>query len=361
MSDVVVVGGGIIGLSIAYELAGQGASVSIFDRTRMGTESSWAGAGILPPGNPQFAQTAEARLRGHSHLLWKPLSEQLLEETGIDNGFRNCGGLTLAMNTSDPLEAEIAHWSEEQVPFQRLTAKEIQRLEPQITSHNLGGILLPQLSQVRNPRHLKAMIAACFNRGVQFHPGEEVLGFDVSQDTIESIQTRTDRVHGGAFALTSGAWSEQLLSRFQTQAGIHPVQGHIVVLNIQPLPFHHLIEVGSRYLVPRPDGHILIGSTEEHVGFNKQTNAKSIHNLLSFAFGLVPILKEARFVQSWTGLRPGSPNGIPWLSAVPNTSNLFLAAGHFRSGLQMSPITGKVMSELILGQELSFPLDEYSL
>jgi glycine oxidase len=161
----------------------------------------------------------------------------------------------------------------------------------------------------------------------------------------------------GRFCIASGAWSRPLLMQAGCESPLEPVRGQIVLLNAQPLPFGQIIQSGPRYLVPRPDGRILIGSTEEHVGFDKRNTAAAVAELIDFAVSLVPALAEATYERSWAGLRPCTPDGLPYLGQVPETRNLFVAAGHFRAGLQMSPATAVLMREVLLEQPTTISLD----
>src|SRR5690606_14887119 len=131
---------------------------------------------------------------------------------------------------------------------------------------------------------------------------------------------------------------------------IRPIRGQIALLKTVALPFQRIVELGNRYLVPRPDGRVLVGATMEDVGFRKVTTAAAIGDLLGMATRLCPPLGAADLDRTWAGLRPGSPDGVPWLGAVPDIDNLYVATGHFRNGLQMSPGTGRLMRQAILGQ-----------
>jgi glycine oxidase len=361
MRDVVVVGGGVIGLSIAYELAGQGVDVTVLERGNFGQEASWAGAGILPPGNPQQAHTPQARLRAESCALWPTLSEQLRDQTGIDNGYRNCGGIEVRLHgPADQLSDEADDWQDEGVDVERLSRKQLVQCEPALNRDIVAGYRLPQLSQVRNPRHLKALLAGCADRGVELLSGKPVIGFDMQNGKIVSAKTPEESFSAGQFCVSGGAWSRRILLDLQIEIPLEPVRGQIVLLSMQPLPFRHVIQLGARYLVPRPDGRILIGSTEEHVGFEKKNTAGSVADLIAFATGLVPLLQHARYERAWSGLRPCSIDGLPYLGPVPGTENLTIAAGHFRAGLQLSPATALLMRQVILDQEPIIPLDTFS-
>ena len=357
MTDVIVIGGGVIGLSIAYELAGQGVTVKVLEQGQFGREASWAGAGILPPGNPQRTRFPEARLRAESHVLWPKLTAQLLEETGIDNGYRNCGGIEVRFDSGVSDLPEYAQaWRDEGVEVEELTPDELFRYEPALSRSIVAGFRLPEKCQVRNPRHLKALLAGAAARGVELLPGTPVIGFDREAERVVAARTMQETHSAGQFVVASGAWSQQLLADAGCPIPIEPVRGQIVLLQAEPLPFRHVIGLGARYLVPRPDGRILVGSTEEWVGFDKRNTAGAVAGLIKFATELVPSLADARYERSWAGLRPGSVDGLPSIGQVPGTENLFVAAGHFRSGLQLSPATAMLIRQLILGQEPSIPL-----
>ena len=361
MTDVVIVGGGVIGLSIAYELAGQGVKVCVLEQGEFGREASWAGAGILPPGNPEVARDPGARLRAESHRQWPELSRELFETTGIDNGFRQCGGIALAFGTeTEHLHEKIDFWRAEGVTVELLTPAALSDREPALSDKTSAAYRLPDMCQVRNPRHLKALFAGCAARGVELLGDSPVVDFDRKQGQVVAARTPTDRHSAGQFCVASGAWTRQLLLTTGVELSIEPVRGQIVLLVVQPSPIRHVIEIGSRYLVPRPDGRILIGSTEETVGFDKSNTAAGVSGLIELATRVVPCLSAAKFERSWAGLRPGTASGLPFLDRVPGMENLFVAAGHFRSGLQMSPATAKLMRELILDQEPTIPLGAFA-
>lgn len=366
MSDVLIVGGGVIGLSVAYELAGQGVSVTVLEQGQFGQEASWAGAGILPPGNPEHASNPRSLLRAHSHVLWPQLSAELLEKTGVDNGFRQCGGIEVRFEPkADPLRDEVLreetqNWRDEGVVVEPLSPDELAEWEPAINREAVAGYRLPEMGQIRNPRHLKALLAGCADRGVELLAGRPVVDFDMQHGKVVAARTPSETFSAGQFCVAGGAWSRQLLQRAGVQVAVEPVRGQIVLLSMQPLPFRHVILEEARYLVPRPDGRILVGSTEEWVGFDKRNTAEAVGGLIEFAVRVVPSLCGAKYERAWSGLRPGSPDRLPYLGPVPETENLFVAAGHFRSGLQMSPATAVLMRQLMLGQAPLFPLDAFA-
>ncbi|HEY4263070.1 MAG TPA: glycine oxidase ThiO [Schlesneria sp.] len=350
--DVVVIGGGVIGLSIAWELARHGLSVQLLEQGLFGQEASWAGAGMLPPGNPRQANTTEARFRSGSHVLWPEWSEQLRSITGIDNGYHRCGGVEVQPAGSlESLDDRIATWRDEGVTVESLTSADLCQRLPALNPEISTGYFLPELGQVRNPRHVKALIQACLSAGVDLRPGSPVIDIQRRNDKVTAVKTLNEEHHASEFIVASGAWSRTLLQRVGCDLLIEPIRGQIVLLNSSKVLFRHVIEVGPRYLVPRPDGRLLIGATEEHAGFEKRTTAAAIAGLIDFGRDLVPALGEAQFERCWAGLRPYAPGGLPRIGRVPGTTNLTIAAGHFRAGLQLSPMTAVLVRQLILGQQ----------
>ena len=351
-ADVVIVGGGVIGLTTAYELSGRGLQVKLLDQGQPGREASWAGAGILPPAHPGDPAHPLAAMCRATNELWPDLSADLRETTGIDNGFRRCGGLGIgSLSNPDVLREEIEAWRQAGAEVETLSESDIASCEAAVNPDITEVYRLPELAQVRNPWHLKALLSACHQRGVDIRTCERVIGFHRNGSTIVGVNTTHDRHDAGAVVIAAGAWSQELLAAAGCPLQIEPVRGQIVVLACPQRPFRHVIECGPRYLVPRDDGRVLIGSTEELVGFNKQNTTEGLRRLLSFAEELVPSLSEACFERAWAGLRPRTVNGMPFIGRVPEQENLIVAAGHFRAGLHLSPVTGRVVSQLIVGED----------
>jgi len=361
--DVVVVGGGVVGLNVAWELAGQGLSVAVLERGAIGREASWAGAGILPPGNLAGATTPEALLRALSHEIWPILSAQLKAATGIDNGFLPCGGIETALGDDRrrlALEEEIAAWQAEGVIVERLDEPGLRRMEPAVAFRGRLAFRLPELSQVRNPRHLKALTAACLAKDVALLAGEEVYDFEVVGERLRAVHSTTGRREAAHFVFCTGAWTRLVLARLGPPLPIEPVRGQIVQLQCERVPFCHVLLAGPRYLVPRPDGWILVGSTEERIGFQKQNTAEAVAELIRFAVDLVPELGAARFARAWSGLRPKSNRPVPFLGPLAGLTNAFVAAGHFRAGLQMSPGSARLIRQAVMGEPTTIPLEPFA-
>lgn len=368
MDDVIVIGGGAIGLSLAYDLATHGLKVRLLERGRLGGEASWAGAGICPPGNRHATSDAYEQLVGFGHELHPTWAAQLREETGIDNGYHCCGGLHVARGAGmvDMLGYMVDHWISRKLRVERLDASELSRLEPQLQptlqdGDPIAAALLVDEGQVRNPRHLKALAAACLRRGVSIEEGLPVDTLEIAGDRVVAARTIEGPRTASAFCVAGGAWSQTLLESLGAQIRIRPVRGQIALLNCGLPPISRVINEATRYLVPRPDGRVLMGATEENVGFNKRTTAEAIQGLIELGRSLVPALGNAEVERCWAGLRPSTEDGRPYMGLVPGLKNAFAATGHFRSGLQLSPAVGVVMSQLIRGDSPEINLEPFRL
>jgi glycine oxidase len=352
-----IVGGGVIGLSLAYELLNHGATVEVIDRGPIGREASWAGAGILPPANLATAIDPLDRLRALSHQLHREWAVRLREETGIDNGYRECGGLYLARSVGEAasLHAFAEMLREIKVEIERLSLDDVVELEPalsEIAANQLkAAYSLPGEAQLRNPDHLRALKSACERRGATIRADCEATGFECSNRKMTAVRTNIGLLHAARYCITSGAWAQRLLMGLGMTTGIMPIRGQMVLFKCATPPFRRVLNEGPRYLVPRDDGRVLVGSTEEEVGFDKRTTDEGVGELIALARQLVPVLRDAPIENSWAGLRPGSFDGFPYIGRTPGLDNAYVAAGHYRSGLHMSPGTAVVLRQLMLGDE----------
>ncbi|MBI2479639.1 MAG: glycine oxidase ThiO [Planctomycetia bacterium] len=365
VSDCLIVGGGVIGLSLAYELVNHGATVQLVDRGPIGREASWAGAGILPPANLATAIDPLDRLRALSHQLHREWAVRLREETGIDNGYRVCGGLYLARSIGEAaaLQAFAEMLRQIEIEIDRLSPSEVLELEPalsEIAADQLkAAYLLPGEAQLRNPDHLRALRLACERRGVKIRADCEVIGFDCSNGRMTAVRTDVGLLYADRFCITAGAWTQRLLMQLGITTGIMPIRGQMVMFKCDEPPFRRVLNEGPRYLVPREDGRVLVGSTEEEAGFDKRTTDEGVGELVSLAHQLVPALRAAPIENRWAGLRPGSFDGFPYIGRMPGLDNAYVAAGHYRSGLHMSPGTAAVLRQLMLGGEPQIDLTPF--
>lgn len=358
-----IIGGGVIGLSLAWELARRMHHVELIESDpEIHPLASWAGAGILPPAAGCAVVDPYEQLKQLSFGLHPEWADQLKTDTGIDTGFRRCGGIYLASSLAEQatLLANEYWWRQHEIAFQRLSPGELSAQEPRLAGPGIQRIrqawLLPGEYQLRNPRHLKALRTACQQLGVSFRTAT------VRQIEVDTTQRATvcidqgDNLDADRICICAGAWSRMLLEQLQIPNGIMPVRGQMVLYQSEKPLVSHVINDGNRYLVPRDDGYLLAGSVEEEVGFCCETTEEALHVIQQWALSVLPELQDLPVVKSWAGLRPGSFDSFPYLGTVPGTKNLFVAAGHFRSGLYLSCGTAVVMANLMLGQTNSIDL-----
>lgn len=352
--DICIVGGGVIGLTLAYLLAKEKVSVTLIDKSDLGQEASWAGAGILPAGNPAKAKSPIGRWRAQAVSFFPSFSAELKSLTGIDNGYWQCGGLELRASASQLEEHRLLNLAKvergEGLMCEIVDVQKLHELEPNLSPVLPGGVYFPGIAQIRNPWHLKALIEACRIKGVNLLPHSPCDSIERLGERITGILTPNGTIRAEKFVIAAGTWTTGLLADLGWQPAMKPIKGQIVLLHPAQQVLKHILLVSHQYLVPRQDGRVLIGSTEEDVGYDKNTTEEAGIKLRSFAARLMPCLAEAPIEKQWSGLRPGSSDGRPFLGLVPNYQNLFVAAGHFRAGLQHSIMTGIVMRDVLLNQ-----------
>jgi glycine oxidase len=362
--DCAIVGGGAIGLSIAYELAARGRSVTLIDRIEPGKETSWAGAGILPPAPAHRVLDPLDQLRQLAMSLHPEWAARLLQETGIETGFRRCGGMYVALTPGEKAALIGLHnlCIEQGIASHLLSPHQAFAKEPALApSLVTAGLELPGECQIRNPRHLRALVEACKRRGVLVYSNLEVTAIEAAGNGTWRIGAGTEAWIAKTACVAAGAWSQRLLATLGVEFSVFPMRGQIVLYRCDRPPLQRILNIGPRYLVPRDDGRVLVGSTEEEVGFDKRTTEEGIADLRSLAESLIPTLRTAEVERTWSGLRPASFDSLPYMGEAPARPGLFVACGHFRSGLYLSPAVGVVMADLICGDALSIDLWPFRL
>ncbi len=363
MTQSIVIGGGVIGLSIAYELSKRNHRVILLERDLVGRKASWFGAGILTPTNGETAIHPLEQLEALSSELHPQWFEELKHATGIDNGYVNCGGVYVARTAGEKaaLVGAIQHWTERKIKFEPIL--------PQMADHRVPGLTIPlsakltfvpSESQIRNPRHLQALAAACRLNGVKIVEQCSSLELVAKNQQTSYVRVGDQRFNADNYCIASGPWSEQLLKPFQIPLPTTPARGQMALFKLSAQKFVPIVNEGSRYLVPRADGHVLAGSTVEEVGFNSKTERSDIEDLRNWANQLVPSLNETTFVAAWAGLRPGTYDGFPYLGLMGGSSNTFVATGHFKTGLHLSTATAVVMADLLSGNQPTIDLTPFA-
>ena len=355
MNDCCIVGGGIIGLSLARELAGRGMKVRVLARGRGADTTSWAAAGIFPPAPLHAGMSPADALTAWSDKLHRLWSRDLASETGIDNGLLPSGGLHLARSIAglERLRDNADRWRQRSTPTDLLDRDAVMSCEPALArgadaGDILGGMVLREEMQFRPSRHLDALEASCRKRGVVIEDAE-VRRFVVNGRRVERAVTSTGEIGAGTWVLAAGSWTGGLAGAIGLALDTRPIRGQIVLLRLpQPL-VTRIVNRGLDYLVQRPDGRLLVGSTIEDVGFAPTTTPDTVQRLLGVARSLLGDLPGSVVERSWAGLRPGNLDGNPTIGPLPDLDNAFISAGHFRAGLHQSTGSAVLLADLMTG------------
>lgn len=347
MSDILVIGGGAIGLLTARELVRAGAQVTLLEMGVTGREASWAGGGIISPLYPWRYADSVTALSLWGQQQYPQLYAALHEETGIDSEFIRSGLLIL-----DPEEQDqVLAWGlKHQVRIESLTSAAQRETAPGLGPTSPTALWMPEIAQIRNPRFVRALRRSIEGRA-QIREHERAI--EIRIDSGRAVGARTSKgAHDADLVIVcSGAWTAQLFDQLDNKPDIEPVRGQMILLSGKPGQVERIVLFRNRYLIPRKDGRILIGSTLEREGFAKTTTAEAKEALYEAAAELFPALKRVPIENHWAGLRPGSPEGIPYIGAYPGIQGLYFNAGHYRNGLVTGPASARLAADLMLGRD----------
>lgn len=360
-TDVLIIGGGIIGLSIALRVRQKGLSVIVLDKQQPGQEASFAAAGLIAP-KFEPATAPFARMAIASRDSYAAFCQELKEISGIDPEYRDEGTVMPLLDESEESFAdEIVSSAGDSVPLKMLTAAEVKEMEPHLSPDVRRGIYIPGDHQVSNRKLMQSLIKAVEMLGVAIHAGNAAREIQTPDGKIGHVRTDSGDFTAGRVVLAAGCWSHQVeINESSLRPPTRPVKGQMAAVQMErPVHLTHNIHSPRCYLVPRLDGRVEIGSTVEEVGFDKRVTAWAVEKLLRSAISVMPALRDCAVVETWAGLRPGSPDQHPIVGKTP-IEGLLMATGNYRSGLLMAPITGKLMTELILSDETPELLKPFS-
>lgn len=351
--DVVVVGGGVVGLGVARDAALRGLSVVVVERGMPGRGASWAAAGMLSPiseaapGNTPFLEIGLQSLR-----LWREWVAGVEEASGVDVGYHECGKLRVALSTpeAEMLGERYEHARSHGLDVRWLDPEAIRTEEPSVSPGALGGLRIGDDYTVDNRGLADALLGAARRAGVEVRVGTEAVAVEVDGGSVAGVRLADGgRLPAGRVVVAAGAWAGAL-SGLPHPLPVRPVKGQMLALRPDGPLFRGMLESEDVYLVPRSDGRILVGATVEESGFETEVTAEGVRGLLAGAIRLAPALGRARLAETWAGLRPGTPDGLPILGPDPATSGLFHATGHFRNGILLAPFTAQAIGALVCGE-----------
>ncbi len=359
--DVVVIGGGVIGTSVAYHLAGQNVRTLLVEKNTPGQEASSAAAGMLAGTGAGSKRGPMYQLKQASQALYPAIIRELEECTGIDIECQTPGIFEIILTEADEKKQRRLY----EVRFEQghavswLSAEEARRREPSLTPGVRAAVHFAGDYHLHTGKLAEAWVQAAQQRGVTLHTGKTVTEVRINAGRVSQVRIGDEWVSTNTVVIAAGSWSAQVGEVFGLTIPIQPAKGQMLAVRTTQL--RHVISSGDHYLVPRKNGEVIIGSTIEFIGYNKDVTLEAVQLLAAWADTIVPGISKAPFSRFWAGLRPYSPTQRPILRRAPGLDNVVLATGHHRNGILLAPITGQLISELITTGQPSQSLEPFGL
>jgi glycine oxidase len=349
-TDIAVIGGGVIGLATAWRLAQRGLRVTLIERGRVGEEASGAAAGMLAPyaeatNRGPFSDLGQASLARYAAFV-----DELKSETTLDAELIRTGLLRVAEGDEGELQlrATFGAMREMGSNAEWIECTALRQLEPGLSVDVTAAIFSPTEWQLDPRRLTRALSVASAKAGVRILEKTEVIGFEASAGKVAAVKTLAGSIAADRVLLASGSWNRAIAAMLGADIPVKPIRGQIASLGpCYPLPLKHTVYSHHGYLVPRSDGRVLAGSTEDDAGFDSRPTAAGLAGVLARAFALAPSLADAPIESTWAGLRPMCIDRMPILGKLAAWDNAYISAGHFRNGILMAPISAELMADLI--------------
>jgi glycine oxidase len=365
--DILIIGGGVIGLSLARALRKRGAgSITVLERAGApGTEASFAAAGMLTPQSETDEADDFFRFCTESNRLYPQFSEELFAETGVDIELETSGTLYLALTENDSEEIGARfHWQQRaRLDVEHLTAEEARRIEPFISPDVREALFFPHDRQVDNRKLIDALKKFAEENEIKVFSDIEVVNLLTENGRAIGAETSgSEKLSAGKTVLATGAWTSlvKLDRRPLPLVQIEPVRGQMISFKTAKRLFSKVIYSPRGYLVPRLDGRILSGATIETVGFDKSVTAEGIDFVHQNALEIAPMLANLEISEKWAGLRPAAGDRFPVLGEFPGIENLYAATAHYRNGILLAPKTSQILADKITGTSQSEFLEVFS-
>ncbi|MEO8457944.1 MAG: glycine oxidase ThiO [Chloroflexota bacterium] len=342
--NVVVVGGGVIGCSIAFHLQKAGAQVTLLERGVIGGEASSAAAGMLIAPIEDTGKRVFDELRRASLNAYPVLIDEVQRMSKMDVEYKVPGMLRTAR--SEEAARQLKRIGQRQKGFEWVEGLALRELEPALEEHILGAAYCATDSDLNPGVLTQALAKAAEKLGAKVKTKTMLTGFIGRGSHMEGVSTNLGDLRAvDALVLAAGPWTEPLSLRLSLRLPTPPMRGQMLAYKSKVL--RHAIWGEDGYLVPKPRGQIFAGATIEDVGFRKTTTARALAGLRRMATALVPALSTASIASSWAGLRPGTPDGLPIIGRFPGKDNVYVASGHFRNGVLLAPVTGRLIADLV--------------
>ncbi|WP_394119908.1 glycine oxidase ThiO [Planococcus donghaensis] len=361
--EAIVVGGGVIGGSVAYSLAKRGMEVLLLEKDSLAGQASGAAAGMLGAQAELEGEGPLFQLAKTSRAMFNGLADELKIASGIDIELVNKGMMKLALTDREQQEhrriLEVHRQNNEVAEL--FTGDEARRREPALANEVMGALYLERDGQVAAPQLALGFLKSAEALGSVIKEDVEVHSFHSSKGKIIGVATTEGDFMSDNIVVTGGAWSESLLMEMGLPLITHPVKGECFSVRTEVPLLSSTIFSSGCYLVPKKGGRIIVGATVIPNTFNQQTTVKGISLLLENAKKLVPSIEEAEWEGAWAGIRPQTADGLPYMGEHPDYDGLFIATGHYRNGILLSPITGEVMADLIEGKKPSLDISSFRI
>ena len=363
--DVVIVGGGIIGASIAFELAAEKLRVGVFDRQEPGREASWAAAGMLSPAPDSPRDLPLVSFAKESLRLYPEFVQAIEDLSGKPAAYARDGAFELFFSPEAEKEcrARLRSLDELGIAAEMVSADEARRTEGAISASARAALWISEEGSVEPRLVMEALLTAARHRGVEIHANCRVTELMRAGDRCTGAIAGGEKVPAEQVVLAAGCFSGEFAraASFQQLAPTRPVRGQMIALRSAngAEGLRCVVRSERGYLVPRSGGRIVAGSTSEEAGFEKHVTATGVRKILDAAIELCPELAGAQIVETWAGLRPGTPDDLPVLGAA-ELSGLWIATGHYRNGILLAPATAKLLRGWVVGGKTEFDADAFS-